>query len=267
MILLRDMARSLNSQQRQVFDIIYSWAKLTIKYRNCLLKRKIEPVRLFVSGGAGVGKSYLMKTIYEALTKLFNFHCSSPEKLKVLKIAPTGVAAINIDGTTINTALGIPLIQSVNVNKLSDNLKSTLRNNYSELSAVILDEISMVSNARLYHIYFRLCEIFNVSLDIPFAGLTVLIVGDFYQLPPVRGNKVFKSFKDSFLNMCHPWHHFNFFELTEVMRQQGDNEFIELLNNIRVGNTSASDLALLELRKDETHATPDNSIYFICRKQ
>lgn len=230
------MARSLNSQQRQVFDITYSWAKLKIKYKNCLLKREIEPVRLFVSGGAGVGKSYLMKTIYEALTKLFNFHSGTPEKLKVLKMALTGVATINIDGTTINTALGIPLIQSVNINKLSDNLKSTPRNNYSELCAVIIDAISMVSNARLYHIHFRLCEIFNVPLDIPFAGLAVLIVGDFYQLPPVRGNKVFKLFKNEFLNICHPWDHFIFFELTEVMRQQGDNVFIELLNNVRVGN-------------------------------
>ena len=192
-VTLREMIRLLNCQQRQVFNIIYSWAKNKIKYSNSSLNHEVALLRLFVTGGAGVGKSYLMKTIFEALTKILNFHAGSPDKIKVLKIAPTGVAAINIDGTAINTALGIPLHQSLNINKLSDNLRSTLRNNYSNLAAIIVDEISMVSNARLYQIHCRLCEIFNVPLDVAFANLTILVVGDFYQLPPVRGEKQ-KSF-------------------------------------------------------------------------
>ena len=260
---LREMIRSLNCQQREVFNIIYSWAKKKYIYSNCALKHEVNPVGLFVSGGAGVGKSYLMKTIFEALTKILNFHARSPDKVKVSKIAPTGVAAINFDGTTVNTALCIPLNQSVNLNKLSDNLRSTLRNNYSELSAVIIDEISMVSNARLYQIHSRLCEIFNVPLDAPFANLTVLIVGDFYQLPPVRGEKqkVFMPFKNELLNLYHPWHHFDFFELTEIMRQQGDNTFIDLLNNVRIGKVYESDIVLLESRKSDVQIPPDDSIH------
>ena len=265
--ILREMIRSLNSQQRQVFDMIYSWAKEKIKYQNSLLQHEIKPIHLFVSGGAGVGKSYLMTTIYEAVTKILNFHSGSPEKLKVLKIAPTGVAAINIDGTTINTALGIPISRSVNLNKLSDSLRCTLRNDYSEVAAVIIDEISMVSNVRLYQIHVRLCEIFNASLDIPFGGLTLLVVGDFYQLPPVREQKVFMPFKHVLLNLCHPWHHFQFFELTEVMRQLGDNVFIDILNNVRVGRGNDIDIALLESRKldmqipsDATHLFAENSL-------
>ena len=253
--ILREMIRSLNSQQRQVFDMIYSWAKEKIKYQNSLLQHEIKPIHLFLSGGA------------EAVTKILNFHSGSLEKQKVLKIAPTGVAAINIDGTTINTALVIPISRSVNLNKLSDSLRCTLRNDYSEVAAVIIDEISMVSNVRLYQIYVRLCEIFNASLDIPFGGLTLLVVGDFYQLPPVREQKVFMPFKHVLLNLCHPWHHFQFFELTEVMRQLGYNVFIDILNNVRVGRGNDIDIALLESRKldmqipsDATHLFAENSL-------
>ena len=121
-------------------------------------------------------------------------------------------------------------------------------------------------DSRLYQIHSRLCEIFNVPLDAPFANLTVLIVGDFYQLPPVRGEKqkVFMPFKNELLNLCHPWHHFDFFELTEVMRQQGDNTFIDLLNNVRIGKVNESDITvfvLLESRKSDVQIPPDDSIY------
>ena len=51
------MILSLNIQQRQVFDIIYSWAKNKVKYSNCLKKTYVAPVRMFLTGGASVGKS------------------------------------------------------------------------------------------------------------------------------------------------------------------------------------------------------------------
>ena len=68
-------------------------------------------------------------------------------------------------------------------------------------------------------------------------------------------------FKNELLNLCHPWHHFDFFELTEVMRQQGDNTFIDLLNNVRVGYVTESDIALLESRNSNLQVPPDDSIY------
>ena len=76
---------------------------------------------------------------------------------------------------------------------LSDTLRNKLRLMYSELEAMIIDEISMASNIRLYQIYCRLCEIFKVSLGIPFAGLTVILLGDMYQLSPVQGKKSFRT--------------------------------------------------------------------------
>ena len=58
---------------------------------------------MLITGGAGVGKYYLMETICTFLTKNFNLYSGSKDKPKVLILSPTGVAAININGTTINS--------------------------------------------------------------------------------------------------------------------------------------------------------------------
>ena len=181
------------------------------KHQNCLTKKKVNSVNVFISGGAGVGKSYLINIIFQALTETFNPYSCTPEKVKVLKMAPTGVAVVNINGTTINTALGIPTTRGNNIPKLSNKMRCKLRLMYSELEAVTIDEISMISHIRQYQIHCRLCEIFNFSLDIPFAGLTVILLGDLYQLRLVQGKKVFGPVHYDLLNLFHPWEHFSSF--------------------------------------------------------
>ena len=52
----------------------------------------------------------------------------------------------------------------------------------------------MVSNIRLYQIHCMLYEILSVSLDIPFARITVILLGDLYQLPPVKGKRILHLF-------------------------------------------------------------------------
>ena len=79
-----------------------------------------------------------------------------PEKVKVLKLALAGVASVNINRTIINTTLGIPTTKVNDIPKISDTLRNKLRLMYSELKAVIIDEIPMVSNIRLYKIHYRL---------------------------------------------------------------------------------------------------------------
>ena len=72
-------------------------------------------------------------------------------------MAPTDVAAINIDGRTIHTAFNIPVGNfSCNLTPLNDKIKSSLRNRLSEVKSIIIDEISMVFNNLLFHIYLRL---------------------------------------------------------------------------------------------------------------
>ena len=52
----------------------------------------------------------------------------------------------------------------------------------------------------------------------PFAGITTVVVGDLYQLPPVMQRPVFANYVDEYFNMYHPWILFKMCELTEVMR-------------------------------------------------
>ena len=123
---------------------------VNIKYQNYLTKKKVNPLNVFISGGAGLGKSYFINTIFQTLTRTFNLYSGTPEKIKVLKMAPTGVAAVNINGATMNTALDIPTTRGNDIPKLSDKIRCTLSLMYSELEAVIIDEISVVSNIRIY---------------------------------------------------------------------------------------------------------------------
>ena len=122
----------------------------------------IQPLHLLITGGASVCKSFLTKILYQYLTKTFSYRNSSLDKPKVLDVAPTGVAAVNIDETAIHSALHIPVgYFGRNLPGLSDKMKSSLRNKYSELKVLMIDEISMVSNDLLFNIHLRLVEIFG----------------------------------------------------------------------------------------------------------
>ena len=103
--------------------------------------------------------------------------------------------------------------------KLSEALKAKLRYDYSEIVADVIDEILMVSNIRLLQIHKRVCEIFGCSEAIPFAGKTVILVGNLFQLPPVRASFVFSQYDSVFGSIFQLWDLFKMCELTEVMRQ------------------------------------------------
>ena len=85
-----------------------NWYRDKIKNTASLLPFPVNPVYKFVSGGAGAGKSHLIKSLYQTALKTFRYGPFNPELPNVLKIAPTGVAAINIIGLVINSALAIP---------------------------------------------------------------------------------------------------------------------------------------------------------------
>ena len=126
------------------------------------------------------------------MTKILSHGNVSLDKPKVLLITTTGVPAINIDGTTIHTALNIPINQfEKKLSPLSDKMRSSLRKKLTDLKVIITDEISMVSNDLLFHVHLRLTEIFGFINDQPFAGVSVITVRDFFQLPPVGGKPVY----------------------------------------------------------------------------
>ena len=77
-------------------------------------------------------------------------------------MVPTSVAAINIDDTTIHTALNIPVGQfGKKLLPLNNKMKSSFRNRLSDLKVIIINEISMVSNDLRYYVDLRLNEIFG----------------------------------------------------------------------------------------------------------
>ena len=111
-----------------------------------------------------------------------------------------------------------------------------MRNKLSEGRLITIDEISMVSSVLFYQVNQQLNEIFGYSGNEPFAGLPVIVCGGFFQLPPVKGLPVYSSAASikGFIALD-LWRKFQMVELTKVMRQRGDFEFIILLKKIREG--------------------------------
>ena len=118
------------------------------------------------------------------MTKKLLYHSNNPEKIRVLLLAPTGISAVNINGATIHSCLGITSYGKYN--KLGHKQKAYLRNKLSELKVIIIDEISVVSSELFYQVHSRLIEIFDCKTDEPFAGIPIIVNGDLCQLPPVK---------------------------------------------------------------------------------
>ena len=105
---LRATVRSLNMRQRYAFEIILKWCRDKVKNMSSLQPFPVNPVYKFISGGTEAGKSHLIKSLYQTALKTFRYGPCDPELPDLLKIAPTGVAAININGLVIKSALEIP---------------------------------------------------------------------------------------------------------------------------------------------------------------
>ena len=185
-----------------------------------------------------------------------------PSKPRVLLLAPTGVAAINIDGTTIHSGLGI------NCNgkfyPLKDKQKTILCNKLSEVQLIIIDEISMVSRKLFFQVHKRLIEIFGCGKDLPFANQLVIVCGDLYHLPPTIYSEIrnINNVTIHEITSASLWHLFKMAELTEIMRQVGDNTLIEVLNKIRVGNIDdfADNVLASRVFSTESDSFPSNTL-------
>ena len=178
---LNAIIRSLNHKERTLFNIVHNWAKQYVKSRSALSLQNLEPLYIFLTGKAGCWKFFLMKVLYQYLTKTLSYGNVSVDKPKILPMSPTGVAAVSVDGTAIHTALNIPLGSfRKNLPPLGDRMKASLKNKLSDRKVIIVDKISMVSNDLLFYNHLRLNEMFGSVNNEPFAGITVTTVGDFF---------------------------------------------------------------------------------------
>ena len=109
---------------------------------------------------------------------------------------------------------------------------SEMRVQLGDLQVLIIDEISMVYKRLLYYVHERLVQIKKCKK--PFGGVTVIAVGDFYQLPPVKQRKDERLYKENAQYSIDHWIDlFKVVELTDIMRQREDVAFATALNSLR----------------------------------
>ena len=230
--------RGLNIQQQNLFQKVSAAVEANLNGAE-------DQLLLFITGGAGSGKSYLLKLLVEHIIRCYGPTVDPLLKPKFVEVASlTGVAARQIFGKTLHSVFLLPIEKgnTMSYKRLSGNRLEQERRRWRHINWLIIDEISMVSYENLRIIHLRLQEYKNN--DKLFGGVNLLLFGDIMQLPPVKGNWCFLQ-PLWFAAEINLWHQFSFCELTINMRQQNDNEFIDLLNNLRVGELTTSQLELL----------------------
>jgi len=230
----RAMVRSLNYEQRLFFD---HCRKQVIRRQQAQARGgDIAPSLTFLTGGAGTGKSHLLRCVETMLTLELNktLH-ADPNQIKVLKAAFTGKAASNVNGCTIHSALRMGFSDSNS--GMSDDTKHRLSMKFSQLGWVILDEVSMINQDLFINASRRLNAIRNIPGDSTtvMANLDVILIGCFYQLPTIPENTSLIDTPTRGLGLMHAyWSRFDLYELWRGMRQ-ADAEFFGHLNVIRMG--------------------------------
>jgi hypothetical protein len=245
----RKMMRQLNKKQKQFVMFHRHWCKNAI----ISLKRgeNVKPYQVFLSGPGGVGKSHVIKLVQSDTIKLLKLSgIFEPDDVIVLLTAPTGVAAFNINGMTLHSALFLGCNKYSGFQPLSNDRLTTLRCKLSKLMLIIIDEVSMVGSNMLLEIHKRLQQIKGVTSDAMFGDVSVLAVGDLYQLPPIGQPAIFDKVSDSYAQLYKSgslWvDEFEMLELDEIMRQKDDIRFTELLCRMRKAECTNEDIELLK---------------------
>ena len=96
----------------------------------------------------------MIKTIYQSVSKLLLYRGERLDKPRVLLLVPTGVSSININDTTLHSALGLPCQGPLY--PLNNKMLDSLRNKLSEVELIVIDEISMVSQKGFFQVHQRL---------------------------------------------------------------------------------------------------------------
>ena len=184
---------------------------------------------VFVTGGGGVGKTYLIKKFYETYRSHKNIALTST----------TGCSALLIGGITLHSFLGIGLGNG-EPRFMVRKMNATHKNKLSKLDILIIDEVSMLG----YELFDKINLLLKLirKNTLPFGGIQLILSGDFCQLPVVKDDRLCfetDSWKESIQQV---------FYLQQIVRQK-EKEFCELLNEIRFGLVSEKTKTILNSRK------------------
>ena len=241
------MCKELNNEQRALFNYLLVYIQL-LKHSESNGKDHPEAFHIFLSGGGGVGKSHLVVVCYEYAKKMLKQAGQNLNQPSIILTASTGIAASRISGTSLHSAFTLPIRDGscISRGKLSSQELHDLQRTYQYLKIIVIDEISMVGDFTFYDLYVRLQQIMQTAE--PFGGLSILTVGDFLQLPPVKQKSIFKEYEArsyAALGM-HLWKDFfKLHSLTTIVRQVEDTQLAELLSRVRVGKQTKDDIAFL----------------------
>jgi ATP-dependent DNA helicase PIF1 len=211
--------------------------EVTEEYRRAKQLIDANVPLIFLTGKAGTGKSTFIHYLRHSVAK------------RAVVLAPTGVAALNVQGATIHSFFRFPrcALSREDIQKVED------RKLYSNLDVLILDEVSMI-RADVLDAIDTFLRLNGKDSGSPFGGTQVVMVGDLLQLPPVVATKeeatlfsrrysspFFFSAKALDDQIIAP------VELERVFRQQ-DPAFVAILNRIRLGESSDDLLATINAR-------------------
>ncbi len=186
---------------------------------------------VFVTGRAGTGKSTLLNYLVEHTDK------------SVAVVAPTGIAALNVNGRTINSLFGFhfDLLHDVDFGK---QMRRYTREILAAIDLLVIDEVSMV-NADTMDAISRAMGVARGKRKVPFGGAQVVMFGDPYQLAPVPPRKAHEiaymgeNYQSLWFFDAHVWRDAGLerYELIEIFRQK-DGRFKDILNAIRDGSVT-----------------------------
>jgi hypothetical protein len=215
---------------------------------------------VYLTGKAGTGKTTFLKYIKDTTNK------------NTVILAPTGVAAINAGGVTIHSFFQIPfgpfvpddsrLRTTATGTENRETIYTTFRYRddkkeiIENLELLIIDEISMV-RADMLDVIDRILKVFRKKPYLPFGGVQVILIGDTFQLPPIADNEqwsilsqFYKTpffFSSKIIEQNTPL----YIELKKIYRQN-EQEFIDLLNRVRVSQVNANDFSVLNAKYNPT---------------
>lgn len=232
--LLKSLSKDLNEEQSNGLDLLSGTDNI------------------FLTGGAGTGKSHLLKTFLRGV-----------DKDAVPVLASTGAAAVLIGGRTFHSFFGLGILEGGPVATIERATKDRrVIKRLKKAGAIVIDEISMISGEMLAVAEEIARSARNSSS--PWGGLRIIAVGDFAQLPPITRNAKQRDW--AFLSPTWAMSEFQNIHLKTIMRARADAEFCLALHDARRGEMSERLHNLLEWRKTHQGDQDEEATQLFARK-